>query len=107
VWNGQRILPEGYAKFVSTIAPAWAADKRMVYGGFFWINGAGELPVPKEAYYMSGAGGQTVLMIPSHGLVVVRIGHYKGEDPGDTAFKRALTLLLQAVPAENPVRQTS
>jgi CubicO group peptidase (beta-lactamase class C family) len=99
VWNGRRILPEGYAKFVSTIAPAWAADKRMVYGGFFWINGSGELPVPKEAYYMSGAGGQTVLMIPSHQLVVVRIGHYKGEDPGDAAFKRALSLLLQAVPA--------
>ena len=56
---------------------------------------------------MSGAGGQTVLIIPSHGLVVVRIGHYKGEEPGDAAFKRALGLLLQAVPAENPVRQTS
>ncbi len=46
VWNGQRILPEGYVKFVSTVAPAWAADKRPVYGGFFWINGEGELPVP-------------------------------------------------------------
>jgi CubicO group peptidase (beta-lactamase class C family) len=107
VWNGQRILPEGYAKFVSTVAPAWAADKRMVYGGFFWVNGNGEFPVPKEAYYMSGAGGQTVLIIPSHGLVVVRIGHFKGEAPGDEAFKRALALLVQAVPAENPVRQTS
>jgi CubicO group peptidase (beta-lactamase class C family) len=98
VSNGQRILPEGFAKFVSTIAPAWSADKRMIYGGFFWVNGSGELPVPKEAYYMSGAGGQTVLMIPSHDLVVVRIGHYKGEDPGDQAFKRALELLMQAIP---------
>jgi CubicO group peptidase (beta-lactamase class C family) len=88
---------------VSSVAPAWAADKRMIYGGFFWINGAGVLPVPKEAYYMSGAGGQTVLIIPSHGLVVVRIGHYKGQEPGGEAFKRALTLLLQAVPAERPV----
>jgi CubicO group peptidase (beta-lactamase class C family) len=25
VWNGERILPEGYAKFVSTLAPAWVA----------------------------------------------------------------------------------
>ena len=24
VWNGERILPEGYAKFVGTLAPAWA-----------------------------------------------------------------------------------
>ena len=28
VWNGERILPEGFAKFVSTLAPAWEADKR-------------------------------------------------------------------------------
>ena len=70
-----------------------------MYGGFFWINGDHAFPVPAEAYYMAGAGGQTVLIIPSHGLVVVRIGHYKGETPGDEAFKRALGLLIQAVPA--------
>ena len=46
------------SKFVSTLAPAWEADKRPVYGGFFWINGDGAFPVPKEAYYMAGAGGQ-------------------------------------------------
>ena len=78
VWNGERILPEGYAKFVSTLAPGWAADKRPVYGGFFWINGEGTFPVPEEAYYMSGAGGQTTLIVPSHDLVVVRLGHFKG-----------------------------
>ncbi len=82
VWNGERLLPEGYAKFVSTLAPAWAADGRPVYGGFFWINGDGTFPVPREAYYMAGAGGQTVLIVPSHGLVVVRIGHYKGQQAG-------------------------
>jgi CubicO group peptidase (beta-lactamase class C family) len=84
--------------FVSTVAPAWAADKRPVYGGFFWINGDAAFPVAKEAYYMSGAGGQTVLMIPSHGLVVVRIGHYKGEGPGTEAFRKALAILMEAVP---------
>ena len=47
VWNGQRVLPEGYVKFVSTLAPAWAADQRPVYGGFFWINGDGSFPVPQ------------------------------------------------------------
>jgi CubicO group peptidase (beta-lactamase class C family) len=30
VWNDERILPEGYAKFVSTLAPAWEADKRPI-----------------------------------------------------------------------------
>jgi CubicO group peptidase (beta-lactamase class C family) len=98
VWNGERLLPEGYAKFVSTVAPAWLADKNPVYGGFFWINGRGELPVPREAYYMSGAGGQTTLIVPSHDLVVVRLGHYKGAAPGDVGFKRAVALLMKAVP---------
>jgi CubicO group peptidase (beta-lactamase class C family) len=99
VWNGERILPEGFTTFVSTVAPAWAADGRPVYGGFFWINGDNAFPVPREAYYMSGAGGQTVLIIPSRGLVVVRIGHYKGAGPGTEAFRRALAILMEAVPA--------
>ena len=100
VWNGERILPEGYTAFVSTLAPAWAADKRPVYGGFFWINGDGAFPVPKEAYYMAGAGGQTTLIIPSHDLVVVRLGHYKGAAAGDVSFRRALALLMEAVPSK-------
>ena len=101
VWNGERLLPEGYANFVSTVAPAWQADKRPIYGAFFWINGDGALPVPRDAYMMSGAGGQTTLIIPSHDLVVVRMGHYKGSTPGGGAtssFSNALRLLMQAVP---------
>jgi CubicO group peptidase (beta-lactamase class C family) len=100
VWSGQRILPEGYAKFVSTLAPAWEADKRPIYGGFFWINGDGSFPVPHDAYYMAGAGGQTTLIVPSHDLVVVRMGHYKGATPGGTSFRKALELLMSAVPAK-------
>jgi CubicO group peptidase (beta-lactamase class C family) len=98
VWNGERILPEGYVKFVSTLAPAWAADKRPIYGGFFWINGDGTFPVPENAYFMSGAGGQTTLIVPSHDLVVVRLGHYKGSQTGSASFRKALAILMQAVP---------
>jgi CubicO group peptidase (beta-lactamase class C family) len=98
VWNGERILPEGYAKFVSTVAPAWAADGRPVYGGFFWVNGNETFPIPKEAYYMAGAGGQYTIIIPSHGLVVARLGHYKGASAGEDALRKALALLMEAVP---------
>lgn len=99
VWNGERLLAPGFVKFVSTLAPAWVADGRPVYGGFFWINGDGNYPLPKEAYRMSGAGGQSVWIIPSHDLVVVRIGHFKGAAAGDKGLRAALTLLTQAVPA--------
>ena len=98
VWNGERLLPEGYVKFVSTVAPAWQKDGRPIYGGFFWINGDGQLPIPRDAFFMAGAGGQTTLVIPSHDLVVVRQGHYKGGAAGGKALARALTLLLPAVP---------
>ena len=99
VWNGERILPEGYAEFVSTIAPAWEADGRPIYGGFFWINTTGTFPVPREAYYMAGAGGQTTLIVPSHELVVVRQGHYAGARAGGQALRNALALLMEAIPA--------
>jgi CubicO group peptidase (beta-lactamase class C family) len=82
VWNGERILPPGFVKFVSTPAPAWVADGRPIYGGFFWINGNGGLPVPKDTYFMAGAGGQYTLILPSRDLVVVRMGHFKGEEIG-------------------------
>jgi CubicO group peptidase (beta-lactamase class C family) len=77
------------------------ADKRPIYGAFFWINGAGQYPVPRESYYMAGAGGQTTMIVPSHDLVVVRMGHYKGEIPGAAALQKALTLLIEAVRRHN------
>ena len=84
MWDGERILPPGYVQFVSTLAPAWKADKRPIYGAFFWINGDTAFPVPRDAYYMSGAGGQTTLIIP-----------------GAVSFNKALALLMEAVPRKN------
>jgi CubicO group peptidase (beta-lactamase class C family) len=94
MWQGTRILPEGWSKFVSTPAPAW---KRPVYGGFFWINGDGAWTLPKDAYIMAGAGGQSVFVIPSHQLVVVRMGHFRGARPARKATNEALRLLIEAI----------
>lgn len=95
VWNGERLLPRGWADFVRTPAPAWSAP---VYGGMFWLNWTRSWPAPEDAYYMAGAGGQYTLIIPTHDLVVVRLGHYKGGGPGHRALYRALGLLMEAVP---------
>ncbi|SFN20925.1 CubicO group peptidase, beta-lactamase class C family [Variovorax sp. OV329] len=99
VSNGERILPEGFVNFVRTVAPAWEADKRPIYGGFFWLNGTGALPVPRSAYYMLGSGGQYVVIIPSHDLVVVRMGFDKGAPRSSVGFGAALSTLVQAVPS--------
>jgi CubicO group peptidase (beta-lactamase class C family) len=94
-WQGQRLLPEGWVKFVSTPAPAWKAP---VYGGFFWVNGDGALPIPKSAFLMNGAGGQRTVIIPSHDLVVVRMGHYRGDRAGMKTLSLALAELIAAIP---------
>jgi len=39
-----------------------------------------------------------IAMIPSHDLVVVRLGHYKGSTAGGKALDKAYSLLMQAVP---------
>ena len=31
--------------------------------------------MPEDAYFMAGAGGQYAIIIPTHDLVVVRLGH--------------------------------
>jgi len=97
IWSGRRLLPEGFTAFVSTVAPAWKEDNQPEYGGFFWINGVGRLPIPKDAYFMGGAGNQFTIIIPSRNLVIVRLGHYKGND-GFGALYSALSLLMEAVP---------
>jgi CubicO group peptidase (beta-lactamase class C family) len=100
VWNGERLLPQGYVAHVSTPAPAWVADGRPVYGGgFFWVNGDSALPLPRTAIAMRGAGGQSATLIPSHDLVVVRIGKYRGAGPGGRALTRGFELLMHIVPA--------
>jgi CubicO group peptidase (beta-lactamase class C family) len=96
MWNGQRLLPEGWATFVRTPAPAW---RRPEYGGQFWVNGAGQWHLPKDAYFMSGAGGQHTFIVPSHDLVVVRMGHQRGAPVGTKQLNQALAMLVSAIDA--------
>jgi CubicO group peptidase (beta-lactamase class C family) len=96
VWNGQRLLPEGWAMFVSTPAKAW---RRREYGGQFWVNGEGQWNLPRDAYFMSGAGGQHTFIVPSHDLVVVRMGHQRGAPVGTKLLNQSLAAIVRAVEA--------
>lgn len=72
VWQGKRILPVGWTKFVTTPAPA---DKKENYGGMFWLNRPLRMKqVPKDCYWSAGFMGQVTMVIPSKKLVVVRLG---------------------------------
>jgi CubicO group peptidase (beta-lactamase class C family) len=95
VWQGERLLPEHWNDFVSTPAPAW---EEPVYGGLFWVNGAGAFPaLPASAYYMSGAGGQSTIIVPTHDLVIVRMGHAEGSGVGGRGLRAALAKLMEAL----------
>ena len=96
VWQGQRLLPEGWTKFVSTPAPAW---KDSTYGAMVWVNGRGVWPeLPRDAFAFRGAGLQETYIIPSRNLVIVRMGHYIGSRAGAVDLRRAQALLMEAIP---------
>jgi CubicO group peptidase (beta-lactamase class C family) len=77
VWNGERILPAGWSKYVSSPAPAQPARPGIGgaagYGAQFWLFGGME-GLPPGAYAAFGSRGQYAVIIPSQQLVVVRRG---------------------------------
>lgn len=104
-WEGQRLLPEGWmARSVTVSEPLkrkridW--DPGDVQGRQFWLNRRvpgfqDEKPwpdVPEDAYAMRGHWGQSVTIIPSLDMVVVRMA----DDRQSGVFKLN-TLLARAI----------
>jgi CubicO group peptidase (beta-lactamase class C family) len=84
VFDGKRILPEGWVNYSAT--PTLDTD----YGAGFWTNRGShgdardriEAGMPPDAFYASGNLGQRIVIAPSGGLVIVRLGltHSPGFD---------------------------
>ena len=74
VWNGKRLLPEGWVKFSSTPAPTRAPTPgQWGYGAQFWL--IDQMPgVPPGTFTSAGNKGQFVTVVPGHELVIVRTG---------------------------------
>ena len=76
VWNGERLLPEGWSDYVSTAGPAQPTSRFLAdskYGAQFWIYDDRE-GLPGKAYAAAGAFGQYAMIVPSQNLVIVRRG---------------------------------
>lgn len=79
VWNGERLLPEGWVEY--SLTPARAAPGGN-YGAQIWLNAGDEgdpesrpMPnLPANAYYLSGFEGQNIVMLPDQELIVMRMG---------------------------------
>ena len=84
VWQGERILPEGWAEFVATSAPSLPRQTgQRGYGAQFWL--LDQMPgVPKGTYTSAGNKGQFTTIVPEHNLVVVRTG----VDPAGTRWSQ-------------------
>jgi CubicO group peptidase (beta-lactamase class C family) len=78
VWEGERVLPEGWIKY--SITPS-QSNRLGNYGSHFWINGISKVDgtrkwpsLPSDAFFALGQKGQSITIIPSRDLVVVRLG---------------------------------
>ena len=72
VFQGQRILPEGWVDY--TVTPA--SDSKDGYGSFFWLNKDKFWPdIPEDMFNCQGHDGQEIFIIPSKDLVVVVLGY--------------------------------
>jgi CubicO group peptidase (beta-lactamase class C family) len=73
VWNGQRILPQGWVDYSRT------ATLQNNYGAHFWLSpkaaqADADSPLPADALFAEGVGGQYVIIVPSRQIVIVRLG---------------------------------
>ena len=98
LWQGRRLLPEGWVAWSLTPTEG-APDTR--YGAHVWLKllespGLGEPPMPEDAYYILGFDEQVVVVVPSHDLVIVRLGLTREGGAWDHA--RDLAPIVQAFP---------
>ena len=80
IWQGKAMLPAGFVAMMRTPVPASHGE----YGqGFVWLRGSdaanGINPdrafgLPEDCFWLEGHDGQSIAVIPSRQLVVVRLG---------------------------------
>src|SRR5258708_2938281 len=81
IWRGQELLPTGYVAMMATPVPASHGQYGM---GQTWLWGSDAVApgvnpdaafgIPPDTFWMSGHDGQSVCIIKSRQLVIVRLG---------------------------------
>ena len=92
MFNGERILPEGWVKYSTTPAK----HSKGAYGAFFWLNRGRIYPdAPDDMFFCNGHDGQRIFIIPSKDLVVVVLG-YSPKPENEMDFNRLLKDIIRA-----------
>lgn len=89
VWNGERILPEGWVKYSSAETP----NSHGQYAAQFWLYPKKE-NLPADLFQANGFEGQYVTIIPSKQLVIVRLGCTPGDGYNHAKF---VTEILKSI----------
>ncbi len=74
VWDGQRILPEGWVDHARTPAPVQPQDTDACYGAHWWLR-----KDDVGTFYAAGYVGQYLLLVPALDLIIVRNGNTPAE----------------------------
>jgi CubicO group peptidase (beta-lactamase class C family) len=81
VWQGKRLLPAGWMRYMTTPRGPQPVDGGPGYGATLWLFGAKQ-GLPAGSYSAQGNRGQYVMVVPAERLVIVR----RGEDHGSGRF---------------------
>ena len=94
IWQGKRILPEGWVDFTKTVVDGSNGK----YGAQFWLNQNGiQYPdAPHDMIIADGFLGQYVFVIPSYDVVIVRMGTGKASFDTNIFLKNVLSALPKA-----------
>lgn len=98
VVNGKRLLPAGW--IAESVVPTDVAEMEdQNYGMSWWLNaradGTLEVPdLPADTYWASGHDGQRIYVVPSEGIVMVRLGF---SPDGGILTNELLTSVIAAV----------
>ncbi|MDA9770801.1 serine hydrolase [Emcibacteraceae bacterium] len=81
MWQGERIIPENWADYVST--PANVEPSRGAgYGAQWWLYPTSKFPdLQADMYMANGNRGQRIMIIPDRNIVIIR----RGLDDGTVA----------------------
>jgi CubicO group peptidase (beta-lactamase class C family) len=83
VWDGKRVLPEGWVDFARRPGPSRNSD---IYGAHWWVTPARGTGRPyralipdnrlADAFSAQGHEGQLIVVVPSKDLILVRLGRF-------------------------------
>ena len=106
VWEGERLLPDGWVDWARTGS---LQDDHNVWGAGFWITPEegptypqqGATTPPWDAFSAQGHEGQSIWIVPSRDLVIVRLGLMSNARENWTALYEWNQEIARAFPEAN------